>query len=108
MPGSCIFNEDVDLCMRLHKAGKSLGISKAVAFHNHRRTFMEVVQRRFKWGKGQARLAFKHESPSIMIPPLSAMFLRSIYSIATGKFSAVTYFAVCGVSQLLGTMSFGH
>jgi GT2 family glycosyltransferase len=100
--------EDVDLCMRLHKAGKSLGISKAVAFHNHRRTFMETVQRRFRWGKGQARLAFKQESPGIMIAPLSEMLLRSIYSIATGNFSAVPYFVVCGVSQLLGIISFGH
>jgi glycosyltransferase involved in cell wall biosynthesis len=66
--------EDGDLCYRLREDGLKLGISSAIAYHQHRARARDFVRQRVCYGKGSAQAFWKHRSvkhlagPSLMVP----------------------------------------
>jgi glycosyltransferase involved in cell wall biosynthesis len=67
-------SEDGDLCYRLRKDGYKFGIASVPVFHQHRSSLKSFVRQRIWYGKGNARIFWKHKSilalfgASLMIP----------------------------------------
>ena len=61
--------EDTDLCLRLRKYGYIVGITRAYAYHHHRRDFSAVAKQYFFYGIGDAQLVVKYKSLRIFVWP---------------------------------------
>jgi GT2 family glycosyltransferase len=62
--GAC---DDTDLCYRLKKSGYKLGISSAIGFTKHRKTWREIYKK-FSWyGEGDCEFALKHPERALSI-----------------------------------------
>ena len=64
--------EDIDLCRRLTQNGQIVGVSRAYAYHYHKREFPGFAERRFRGGQGITQLALKYRSIRLLISSLLA------------------------------------
>jgi GT2 family glycosyltransferase len=96
--------EDVDLCRRLVRAGYHLGVSGAVAYHNHRREFTAFVRQKYRNGLGAARLSPLKYGRLSIFDPLVSILSQTIRSLATRKIWLVPYFFVSGVARFVGVI----
>ncbi len=88
--------EDGDLCHRLLASGYTLGISSVHVFHRHRTDLGDLVQQRLWYGRGTARLSWKHRSARILLPALLFPITGSVLALAKGRPRLVPYFVVAG------------
>lgn len=64
--------EDADLCLRLGQNGHIVGVTRAYAYHRHRREFSAFAKRNFKFGLGVTQLALKYKSIRLLAGPMTA------------------------------------
>jgi glycosyltransferase involved in cell wall biosynthesis len=96
--------EDIDLCQRLVSDNRLLGISRAVAYHRHRRDFSGFARQRFNYGLGTARIGLKYRSITILLDPVAAAVSESIRAVATRRLEMVPFWLVGGVIKFLGVI----
>jgi cellulose synthase/poly-beta-1,6-N-acetylglucosamine synthase-like glycosyltransferase len=65
--------EDMDLCLRLGQDGHVFGVTRAYAYHRHRREFSAFAKRCFRFGLGNSQLALKYKSLGLMARPIIAV-----------------------------------
>lgn len=94
--------EDVDLCRRLSENGYRLGVSNAVAYHNHRQQFIAFARQRFNYGLGDARLWLKYRDHHTLVRPLMA---ATSYTLRTRRIWLVPYWLASGVIGFLGIVA---
>lgn len=95
-------NEDVDISIRLLKHGYRLGGSAAIAYHYHRREFLQFARQRFRGGLGRARLGIKYRKATVLVEPLSVAVSRTAHSLCRKDIRFVPYWAVAGFVEFLG------
>ena len=97
--------EDVDISTRLLKHGYLLGGSSAIAYHYHRREFLEFARRRFRGGMGRARFGIKYRKPTVLVDPLLVAFSKTVRNVGTKNVRFVPYWAVAGFAEFLGVLA---
>jgi glycosyltransferase involved in cell wall biosynthesis len=96
--------EDVDLSRRLIAANYGLGISGAIAYHYHRRTFSAFARQRFRGGLGMARFGMKYGGMAILLVPLSTAISNIIRNLATPNARYIPYWVAKGIIGFLGVL----
>jgi len=97
-------SEDLDVCLRLGRNGHTVGVSSAVAYHYHRRTFSAFVRQRFNHGLGHARLGVKYASIGILVSPLRSGIFYVIYSLATNRANLIPFWLTEALAKFLGVV----
>ena len=96
--------EDLDLCWRLGKDNFTFGISTAIVYHYHRQSFRAFFEQHIIYGKGQARIAFKHRLTPMLVQPLPIACVKIMKCVITGKLHLIPYWFVRGFSEFLGIL----
>jgi glycosyltransferase involved in cell wall biosynthesis len=94
--------EDVDLSLRLRRIGLTLGISSATAYHWHRPSLASVVRQRIWYGRGCARLAWKHKSPTLLANAVPVPIHGAWRATRSKRFGLLPFYAVVKVAQCVG------
>lgn len=97
--------EDVDLCRRLVKANYPLGVSRAIAYHLSPREFTAFAKQQFRYGRGNARVAFKYRSTWMLIKHLEAAVYFLIYGALTGRARLIPFWVAANILKFLGTVA---
>jgi glycosyltransferase involved in cell wall biosynthesis len=97
--------EDRDLCFRLAHDGLQVGVSSAVAYHNHRREFSSFVLHRFGYGLGHARFCVRHGTTRTFVEPLTVAYYEMLRGVARGAVRLVPYWLVRGISEFFGVLA---
>jgi len=99
--------EDVDVCVRLTRAGHIVGISRnAIAYHTDRREFLSFLKQQIRYGRGNARLAYKYQAVKIPLKGLHHTGTRLLMSLVTGNWDRIPYYASVMVGDLFGIVTF--
>jgi hypothetical protein len=97
--------EDGDLSYRLLASGHTLGVSSVHVLHRHRTDLTGLVQQRLWYGRGTARLCWKHKSARILFPALLFPITGSALALAKAKPRLVPYFVVAGTIRSFGILA---
>ena len=105
--GAC---DDTDICYRLGKKGYSFGLSTAVCFTKHRKTWLEVYKK-FSWyGEGDCEFAMKHPERffSIFTHPIRNFVIkRSLNALLDFKrIPYIPFFVFVGIVRHLSFYRF--
>lgn len=96
--------EDRDFYYRIGKQGHKIGASTAVAYHYHRTSFEDFVKQKIWYGKGNARIAWKHSNhiPLALTSPFLIIMFGMLLSFRY-EMKLIPFFLVWGFSLLIGT-----
>jgi len=95
--------EDIDLCRRLRANHLGLGASAAVAYHQHRLSFVDFARQRFRNGIGVARLSSKYGRRTIL-NPLIAAASQTIRSLNPRQWKMILFWVANGTIEFIGTL----
>ncbi len=97
--------EDLDLSYRLGKNGNVLGVSTAVAYHYHRSSVKAFVKQRIWYGRGNARLFWRHKLLTRFIESPLLLFLGVLICIRKRSLKPLPFYWVWAISTGVGTLS---
>jgi glycosyltransferase involved in cell wall biosynthesis len=97
--------EDGDFYHRVKKEGFKFGVSTAIAYHYHRANFKNFVKQRIWYGKGNARMAWKHHDMLILqlIAPLAIICWGTFFSFRHNV-KLVPFYVIWGLSLQIGML----
>jgi cellulose synthase/poly-beta-1,6-N-acetylglucosamine synthase-like glycosyltransferase len=99
--------EDVDISIRLVRAGHIVGISRnAIVYHDNRREFLPFLRQQIRYGRGTARLAYKYHSAKIPLKGLHYTAIHLLKSFVTGRWNRIPYFVSIMVGNMIGMATF--
>ncbi len=97
--------EDHDLCYRLRKNGHKLGVSSAFVCHQHRASGKAFIKQRIWYGRGNARLFWRHKLVSRFIESPLLVFFGAFVCIKTRSLRPLPFYWAWSVSTGVGTLS---
>ncbi|MCP3684261.1 MAG: glycosyltransferase [bacterium] len=104
----CFFKgaaEDHDLCFRLRKNGYTLGVSSAFIYHQHRASGKAFIRQRIWYGRGNARLFWRHKLLARLIESPLLFFFGAFVCIRKRSLRPLPFYWVWAVSTGVGTLS---
>ncbi len=97
--------EDSDFYSRILKEGYSIGVSSATAYHYHRASFSAFAKQRIWYGRGNARIIWKHHCISVLFAPLLIIIGGTIFSTFHGSVRTIPFYIIWGFFLFIGTLS---
>ena len=97
--------EDLDLSYRLGKKGNILGVSSAVAYHKHRSSVKDFIKQRIWYGRGNARLFWRHKLLTRFIESPLLLFFGVLTCIRKRSPKPLPFYWVWAISTGVGTLS---
>lgn len=94
--------EDNDFAYRLRKAGNRLGVSSAIAYHNHPTTLRQLMRKQYWYGKGDARFFWKHQDLRYFVLPFFAIPRHLYLCHKAGCFKMLPYYVFRSVPNIFG------
>jgi glycosyltransferase involved in cell wall biosynthesis len=99
--------EDIDLCVRLVRAGFVVGISTSAAvYHTYRREFLPFFMQQIRYGRGYSRLAHKYGSVKMVLRPTYFVTTYLMRSVVTGKWNRIPYYVSVLAAVFMGITTF--
>lgn len=94
--------EDGDLCYRMVKDGHKVGVSSFFAYHCHRANFNSFKKQKIWYGRGIARMFYKHMSLKFLLAPFLSIPFYTFFCISKGKFKMIPYYIFNGIFATIG------
>ncbi len=96
--------EDNDFAYRLRKAGHKLGVSSAIAYHDHPATLDQLMKKQYWYGKGDAMFFLKHRDLKYYILPFFAIPRAFFLCLEKNDFKMLPYYVFRSIPNILGRM----
>ena len=97
--------EDRDLCLRMANAGLVVGVGSSAAYHMHRSTLRDRLHQTIWYGKGMARLGWKHRRISFFCEPLYGMAYGLLLWFAHRQGKMLPYWLMTSLGSSIGIIS---
>lgn len=95
-------SEDGDLSLRLRRVGHQLAVSHRGVLHDHRADFRSFLRQRVWYGRGNGRLAWRHQAPWLLVGPLAFLAGGALLAIRHRLPLLVPYLVIHTICVLLG------
>jgi GT2 family glycosyltransferase len=94
--------EDRDLCRRLRERRHKLAVAHAHILHAHRSDFSGFVRQRLWYGRGNGRLAWRHQTPWLLADPLAFLIGGSLIALRAARPQLIPYIVLHFLLVTLG------